>query len=102
MEKSKLNIDDTLYETRITRKYGMRKKYVAPDPSKLFALLPGTIVEICVHEGEKISRGSTILVFEAMKMKNTVKSAIDVKIKKINVKIGEQVPKGCLLVEFAE
>jgi biotin carboxyl carrier protein len=41
-----------------------------------------------------------MLILEAMKMKNRIFSPINGKIKTVNVKIGDVVPKNELLVEF--
>jgi biotin carboxyl carrier protein len=40
------------------------------------------------------------MVLEAMKMENILKATADVTIDKINVKAGEAVEKGAILIEF--
>lgn len=95
-----LLIDDTLYETNLTYKFINRKKYVPHDPSKLLAFIPGTITEIFINEGDDVQRGKSLLVLEAMKMKNDVKSPVDGVIKKIYVNMGDNVMKNQLIIEF--
>ena len=97
---SKIVIDDVAYETKVTSKYLRRKPYVAIDPNKIFAYIPGIINKINVHEGQRISRTQSLLVLEAMKMKNDVTSPIDGKIKSIHVKESQMVVKGQLLIEL--
>lgn len=97
-----LVIDDTSYETLLTKKYLNRKKFVPDNPLELRAFIPGTIVKLHVREGEKINRDSELLILEAMKMHNHVRSHHDQKIKKIHIKEGDMVAKGQLLIEYEE
>jgi biotin carboxyl carrier protein len=96
-----LNIDTSIYKTRLSKKYRSRKPHKAADPCLVYSFIPGTIVEILVVEGKKVKTGDGLVVLEAMKMKNLVKSAIDGTVKKITVKVGERVPRGSLLVELS-
>lgn len=95
-----LVIDDTKYETNLTKKTINRKKYVVPDKRKLNAFIPGIIRYIYIKEGQEIQLGDNILILEAMKMKNIVLSPRKGKITKIHVLPNEKVLKGQLLVEF--
>ncbi|MCK7537648.1 MAG: biotin/lipoyl-binding protein [Marinilabiliales bacterium] len=69
-ELSKIVIDDTSYETRLTSKFRRRKPYVALDPKKIYAFIPGIITKINVYEGQKVLRGQSLVILEAMKMLN--------------------------------
>jgi biotin carboxyl carrier protein len=93
-------IDDTKYKTQLTTKYINRKAWEKPDETKVIAFIPGTIIKIFVKEKQKLKKGTRILVFEAMKMKNNVFIHRDGIIKKIYVKEGDKVPKGILMVEL--
>ncbi len=95
-----LVIDDTSYETRHTSKFERRKPYVAPDPRQLLSFIPGVIVEVQAHVGQKVKWGDAILILEAMKMKNAVCAPRDGTIKKIYVKAGDRVQKRQLLLEY--
>ena len=95
-----LVIDDTGYSTRYTRKFSNRKPYEAPDPTKLLAFIPGVIQTLSVKAGDRIRWGDSLLVLEAMKMKNDVTSPHDGVIKAVHVKAGEKVMKNQLLLEF--
>lgn len=99
-DKNYLIIDDTKYETQISNKFRNRKNYVDPDPKRITAFIPGTVFKIMVQQGDMVNLGTKLLILEAMKMKNTISSPMSGKIKKINVKTGEKVPKGHLLIEF--
>lgn len=95
-----LPVDDTFYETKLTTKFKKRKFYQPPDPDKLNAFIPGVITKIYIKPGQTINRGDSLLILEAMKMKNNVTSPRDGKIKSINVKEMQMVRKGETLIEF--
>lgn len=96
----KLTIDDTDYQTKITKKFANKKSYALKDPNKLYSIIPGTIQQIYVAKGDLINIGQPLLVLEAMKMMNSVNSHISGRIKDIYVKTNEKVPKNHLLLEF--
>lgn len=93
-------IDDTVYKTKINKKYSLKKQYKPKDNSIITAFIPGTIRKIYVSEGQKINRGDKLLVLEAMKMKNDIVSPISAKVKSINVKVDEIVTKNQILIEL--
>lgn len=95
-----LNIDTTLYTTRISKKFENRKIYAAHDPRMILSFIPGTVLDILVKPGDNVKKGDNLMVLDAMKMQNNLKSAIDGKIKNIPVKKGDKVSKGTVLIEL--
>jgi biotin carboxyl carrier protein len=95
-----LNIDTTIYKTRISKKFETRKAYSAQDPKMILSFIPGTVLDILVKPGDIVKKGDNLMVLDAMKMQNNLKSAIDGKIKKIPVKKGQKVSKGTVLIEL--
>ena len=63
------------------------------------APLPGRIVDICVKVGDKVKRGDTIAILEAMKMENSMTSNYEGTVKQILVEIGQAVAAGTILAE---
>lgn len=63
--------------------------------------MPGKVVKLLVNEGQEVGAGQGVIVVEAMKMENELKSAVAGKVKEIFVKEGEVVESGAklLLVE---
>lgn len=59
----------------------------------IFAPIPGLITKLNVNEGDKIKPGEGLIILEAMKMENEIKSQSDGVIKKILVKEGMAVEK---------
>lgn len=99
-ELNKLKIDDTNYLTNYTPKYLNRKPYVPYDSRKVYAIIPGVIQEILVKKGQAVQKNQSIIILEAMKMKNVIVASRDGKIKTVHVQTGTMVPKGELLLEF--
>jgi biotin carboxyl carrier protein len=99
-EADKLNIDQTLYTTRLSRRYAARKAYTPPNPGRIYSFIPGTVTEVMVRQGDNVTKGDDILILEAMKMKNRLKSHVSGKVVSINVNPGDRVSKGMVLVEI--
>lgn len=66
-------------------------------PKKLTAPMPGKVVRILVGAGSEIEAGAGVLVVEAMKMQNEVKSPKKGTIQKVLVNVGAAVNAGDLL-----
>jgi biotin carboxyl carrier protein len=78
----------------------------APNPAisgnTVTAPLPGTVVEIFVKAGEKVEAGQMLLVIEAMKMKNGIRSMWSGTIGEVLVNAGQTVAHKQALVKFAD
>ena len=72
----------------------------APPSGAVTAPIPGVIVLISVKEGETVKKGQELVVLEAMKMKNSIRSNHDGVVGEIKVKIGEHVQHGQSLIEY--
>jgi biotin carboxyl carrier protein len=66
-------------------------------PKKLTAPMPGKIVRVLVNEGAAVEAGAGVLVVEAMKMQNEIKSPKKGTIQKILVGPGAAVNAGDVL-----
>ena len=100
--KKKLRVSEEghEYKTYLTKKFLERKPWHAPDPYKVLSHIPGSVIEIFVKPGQSVKKGDKLMIYEAMKMMNVVHAAMDGKIKEVNAKVGETLPKGALLVTF--
>jgi glutaconyl-CoA/methylmalonyl-CoA decarboxylase subunit gamma len=75
----------------------------APTPSDgkaLSAPLPGTVVEIFVKVGDTVESGQVVLVIEAMKMKNSIRSTHSGKVTAVHATAGQTVQHKQVLMEF--
>jgi biotin carboxyl carrier protein len=68
----------------------------------LITQMPGKVVKLMKTLGDKVSKGETVLILEAMKMENEIKSGADGVIKTINVKEGQALDSGFLMIEIEE
>lgn len=93
-------VDETLYATNLSAKYKNRKPWSPPDNRKVTAFLPGTICQVLVNRGDKVTEGQTVIRFEAMKMINNVQTSIAGKVKEVHVKAGDKFSKGFVLMEL--
>jgi len=64
------------------------------------APMPGKILSVKVKAGDRVSHGQELLVFEAMKMEQSLKSPGDSVVKAVKVSEGQVVAYGDVLVEF--
>ncbi len=65
----------------------------------LLTQMPGKIVKIMASVGEKVKKGQTLLILEAMKMENEIKCGTDGVVKAIHVKAGDALDQGVLMME---
>jgi pyruvate carboxylase len=70
------------------------------NPGHVGAPMPGAIVTIAVHVGQKVSKGSPLVSLEAMKMETMLSADRDAVVKAIHVKTGDKVSAKDLLVEL--
>lgn len=68
----------------------------------LITQMPGKVVKLMKKEGDKVAKGETVLILEAMKMENEIKSGADGIIKSVNVKEGQALEAGFLMIEIEE
>ena len=68
--------------------------------AELKAPMPGMVLKVLVSEGDEIKKGDNLLVLEAMKMENIIKSPADVTIKAVRVKPTDKVEKNQVLILF--
>jgi biotin carboxyl carrier protein len=68
----------------------------------LRAPIPGVVVAVKVHPGDAVTLGQELLVLEAMKMRNAIRSSRDGQISVVHVSTGQTVNHNDPLIEFAE
>ena len=85
--------------TIATRSSGSKRPR-ATEPGHVTTSMPGTVVEVLVKEGDKVSAGDPLLVAEAMKMETEIQAPIDGTIKAINIAKGETVNPDEILIEI--
>jgi len=118
---AKVEVNGTLYDVEIQKDLKVPKtptlvRAEAPKPSlketkipknvirttnvTIKAPLPGTIIQVLVKAGDKVTMGEKLLTMEAMKMENNVLSEKDGIVRVVNVKPGDTVLQNDVLVEI--
>jgi len=69
-------------------------------PANLTSPITGKIIRFKVQEGEEVKAGQELVVIEAMKMENSIRTDHNVVIKKIKFMEGESVGIGQVVMEF--
>ena len=62
------------------------------------APLPGVVTKVNVSVGQKVKKGETVLVLEAMKMENNIAAEQDGEVTGVCVKAGDSVLEGTVLI----
>jgi propionyl-CoA carboxylase alpha chain len=79
---------------RYPRAAGAMERETANSP------MPGQVLRILVQEGRHVRPGEPLVVLEAMKMEQTIKTTIRGVVKAVLVKVGDVVAPGQMLVEI--
>ena len=70
------------------------------DEGALISQMPGKVVKLMTKVGATVTKGETLLILEAMKMENEIKSSADGVIKAIHVKEGQALDAGQVMIEI--
>jgi glutaconyl-CoA/methylmalonyl-CoA decarboxylase subunit gamma len=118
---AKVDVNGTTYEVEVHKDLKVSKtptlvRKEEPQPTKkemkipktitrttnvaIKAPLPGTIIQVLVKPGDKVTMGQKLLTMEAMKMENNVLSEKDGTVRTVNVKKGDTVMQNDVLLEI--
>jgi pyruvate carboxylase subunit B len=64
------------------------------------SFMPGKVVEVLVNVGDEVAKDQGLIIIEAMKMENELRSTAAGKVKEIRVSAGQAVESGELLIEL--
>lgn len=101
-----IRINGIRYEVQLADRYDQLVKRLgltvveSEQIKDIHAPMPGLVLEVSVKEGQEVEEDTPLLILEAMKMENVIKSPGEGIIKSINVKKGEAVDKNYLLIEI--
>jgi len=89
-------------EAKEVHSFDLRKPVSSLNPNEMTAPLPGTVIEVFVKAGDVIEAGQVIVIIEAMKMKNSIRSVRAGKITEVLVSANQTVAHKQKLVKFEE
>lgn len=78
----------------------VRKKADKTNPGEVGASLSGSVVKLLVEKGQAVTKGTPLIVTEAMKMETTLSAPISGIISTIHVSAGERIDSGDCLLEI--
>jgi biotin carboxyl carrier protein len=84
----------------VVRKPGEGAVPAGPSVGAVTAPLPGNIFKIMVKEGDVVKPGDNLLIMEAMKMENDIKSEKAGTVTSVKVSEGDTVLQGAILIEL--
>lgn len=102
----RLDVDGVRYETDAldermrTLRDLTESSAAASGPAPLVAPMPGLVVRVAVAVGDEVSAGQGLVVVEAMKMENELRSASAGVVTAVRAVVGAAVEKGAVLVEL--
>jgi len=89
------------YAAEVSDPRSFRSRQAAPGvdsgPKKLLAPMPGRVVRVLVEEKSEVDAGQGVLVVEAMKMQNELKSPKKGRVQRIMASVGASVNAGEVL-----
>lgn len=94
-----VDVDIKDHLDKILEKLGMDAALVET-LNEVIAPMPGAILDVLVKEGDEVQQGDPLLILEAMKMENIIKSPGEGTVSKVNVEKGQNVEKGHALIIF--
>ena len=74
-----------------------RRRSGTPD---LSSPMPATVIRLLVKPGDRVARGDTLIVLEAMKMELPIRAARDAVVRAVHCKPGQLVQPGLALLEL--
>ncbi|MFP5471310.1 MAG: biotin/lipoyl-containing protein [Bacteroidia bacterium] len=101
-----IKVNGTEYQLKAEDKYdALLKKMglsrgVSAKVNELKAPMPGLVLNIKVQIGQEVKKDEPLLILEAMKMENVLKSPADVVVKSIEVNEKAAVEKNQVLIKF--
>ncbi len=102
----RIKVEGETHEIRLLDSFDalVEKLGLAVDPaqqvSNVMAPMPGLVLEVLAEPGQTVDANQPLLILEAMKMENVIKSPGEGTIKTIHIREGEAVEKNQLMVEF--
>lgn len=87
------------FQKKILKELGLDSS-MEDNINELVSPMPGAIIEIICKSGDEVAKGDPLLILEAMKMENVIKSPTSGTIQNINVDVGQSVEKNQSLIVF--
>lgn len=107
LEDGRMKVNGNTYSTELVNPFDALLKQLGMDKgaagkvTEVKAPMPGLVLKVIVKAGDAVSKGDALLVLEAMKMENVIKSPTEGTIASIEVQQDKTVEKNQVMVKFA-
>ncbi len=71
-------------------------------PGSLTSPMPGKVIEVLVSEGDKVKKGTPLIILEAMKMEHTISAPLDGTVTALHYAAGDMLDEGVELLVVEE
>jgi biotin carboxyl carrier protein len=101
-----VKVNNRLYDLQLSDRYDALLKSLGMESvgvkkmKDIKAPMPGMVLNILVQAGDTVEKDTPILILEAMKMENVIKSPTQAVVKKVHAVKGVAVEKNAVLIEF--
>jgi biotin carboxyl carrier protein len=105
-KKVRLKVNNSIHEVLVEDRFDLLLKEmgmesgVGKEVKDIKAPMPGLVIEVLVKTGDTIEKDSPVVILEAMKMENVIKSPSKGTIKSISAIKGNAVEKNEVLLNF--
>lgn len=102
-----VKVNGRLYTVSIADQYDLLLQQLGLDNlqtnkvKEIKAPMPGLVLSVLVVPGQEVKKGDNLLVLEAMKMENIIKSSTDGVVKSVQIVQGDKVEKNAILLQFS-
>ena len=96
----RLFLQDYIKDESFSSSVQEKQKADLSDDRQVAATMPAKILELMVKVGDKVTKGETLLVTEAMKMEYAVTAKRDGTVRSISISVGDLVEDGDLLIQL--
>ncbi|WP_432712346.1 biotin/lipoyl-containing protein [Pedobacter sp.] len=102
-----VKVNGNLYTVAVEDQYDLLLKQLGMDNLQTQQLrdskapMPGLVLNILVTVGQEVHKGDNLVILEAMKMENIIKSTSTGIVKAISVTKGDKVEKNAVLIQFS-
>ncbi|MBI2985873.1 MAG: biotin/lipoyl-binding protein [Deltaproteobacteria bacterium] len=86
-----------LVDERRLRLGGVQSGIQPQGRQKVSVPMPGKVIAVLVGEGERVEKGQGLVIVEAMKMENEVRSPVAGEVREVRVKPGDALEAGAVL-----
>ena len=100
LDRARVQLDGYVFEGEAAPTIALETGAAAQDEVDVESPIPGTVAQIPVAPGEDVPEGTTLVVVEAMKMKNEIGAPRDGTVESVEVAVDEDVDQGQALVRL--